>query len=254
MAYNKVFLAGTVMSEPEFTMDGERGDTLHIKIHINRNDIGKSEVVTVAIFNDELMSKALDEIKEGDYIMITNAKIVTTNYNKVSPVVCPICQNVEYKQTKAEKTEVEVFSYQLMKNIKKEEAIGINKVYLLGDVCSQLNYRPGANNGKDYVKYKLAVNRPNNKPKSEKNADYPFVVSFNNEATTAHEHLKLSSRVFVDGAIQERDIVQKVPFDCSACHNKEVSKVKSVVREVITAKVEYLNVKKEEKSEKESEE
>lgn len=248
MAYNKVFLMGTIYDEPEFTIDSERGDVLHIKIQINRKDIGKTEIVTVAIFNDDLMSKALNEMSVGDCIVITNARLITTNYTKVTPIICPECQNIEYKQTKAEKTEIEVFNYQLMKGVNPEDVIGINKVHLLGSVCSKLNYRPGANNGKDYVKYKLAVNRPG-KQKLDKKTDFPFVVSFNKEATNAHEYLKTNTSLFIDGAIQEREIIQKKQFHCSNCGIDTVSKSKSYVREVITARVEYLNIEKPEEDE-----
>lgn len=242
MAYNKVILAGTVLAEPEFNMDAAHGDVLNIKLHIRRNDIGKAEVITVSIFNDELMGQAMNEISQGDYLVITNARIITTNYNKVSPVICPVCQNVEYKSTKAEKTEVEVFDYQVMKNIDESVAIGINKVFLLGNVCSALNFRPGSNkNGKDYIKYKLAVNRSGKKDKNkEKTADYPFIVSFNQEATSASKYLKLSSVVLVEGAVQEREISQKNECHCSVCHNDSAPKAKSIVREIITTKVDYL--------------
>lgn len=248
MTYNKVFLAGIVCEEPEFTMDAEHGDSLHIKLHINRKDIGKSEYVTISIFNDTLLSKALDEVKVGDYLIVTNGKIITTNYTKISSIICPNCQNVDYKQTKGEKTEIEVYNYELMKDVNKDLAVGINKVFLMGNICSNLNFRPGANNGKDYVKYKLAVNRIGKK-KQEKLADYPFIVSFNNEATLANKYLKPSSAIFIEGAIQEREIAQKNAFHCSECGHDSNPKAKSIVREVIAARVEYLNIEKEETEE-----
>lgn len=241
MSYNKVILAGTVYSEPEFILDADRGDALQIKLYINRTDIGKSEVITVSISDDELLSKALDEVKEGDYFIVTNGRIVTTNYTKVSSIICPNCQNVDYRQTKAEKTEIIVFNYQVMRDIDVEQAIGINKVFLMGNVCSQLNFRQGANNGKDYIKYKLAVNRIGQKS-AEKNADYPFIVSFNKEATNAFKYLKPSSEIFVEGAVQEREIAQKNNYYCPSCNNESNPKAKSIVREIITAKVEYINI------------
>lgn len=253
MTYNKVFLAGTVCGEPEFTMDSERGDVVYIKLHINRKDIGKTEHVTVAIFDEELMTRALEEVKDGDYFVLTNGRIVTQNYTKTSTIICPNCQNVDYKQTKAEKTEIEVHNFEIMKGIDKDLAVGINKVFLMGNVCSQLNYRPGANNGKDYVKYKLAVNRVG-KRKGNKTADYPFIVSFNKEATNASKYLKPASEILIEGAVQEREIAQKNPYSCPSCGHDSTPKAKSIVREIITAKVEYININKEEEDELEDEE
>lgn len=244
MAYNKVILAGVVLGEPEFAMDAERGDVLLIELNIDRSDIGKTEKVTVAIFKDEVLNKALEEVHNGDYFMVTNGRIITTNYNKVSPIICPNCQNVEYKESKAEKTEIEVYNYQLMKNLDAAETIGMNKVFLIGNVCSALNYRPGTNNGKDYIKYKLAVNRVGKN--KVKNADYPFIVSFNKEATNAHQYLKSSSEIFVEGAVQEREIAQKNKYCCPVCHQESTPRSKSIVREIITAKVEYINIDKKE--------
>lgn len=245
MSFNKVFLAGTVLGDPEFSMDADHGDSLNIKLHINRKDIGKTEVITVCIFNEELLNKALEEIKDGDYMVVTNGRLISTNYIKVSSIICPICQNVDYKQTQAEKTEIEVYNYQLMKNIDKDLAIGINKIFLRGNVCSALNFRPGANNGKDYIKYKLAVNRVG-KNRIDKPADFPFIVSFNKEATNAQKYLKQGSEIFLEGAIQEREIAQKNNYNCQNCGNESTPKSKSIVREVITAKVEYINVNKDE--------
>lgn len=239
--YNKIMLAGVVASEPEFIMGTDR-DSLNIKLLINRKDIGKEEYVTVKIMEDDLINKAVDEIKVGDYFITVAARLITQIYTKISPIICQNCQNLEYKQNQAEKTEIEVLEYEIMEVKEPETAVGINKVFLLGNVCKELNFREGANNGKDYVKYKLAVNR-SKKNSSVQNADYPFIVSFGNEATSASKHLHVGDLILVEGAVQEREIVQRHQYYCPECGEESTSKAKSIVREIITLKCEYLSKK-----------
>lgn len=238
MTYNKVILAGAVITTPEFNMDSERGDVLQVKLQINRKDIGKAESISISIYESELITKGLKEIHAGDYIVI-HGRIVTTNYTKTIPIECS-CGEIDYKQKKAEKTEVEVNSFEVMRNVDPMTAIGINKVFLIGNVCSALNFRPAAGTNKDYIKYKLAVNRIG-VLKDEQTADYPFIVSFGKEASSANKMIGPSSELFIEGALQERIITQKDLYRCPVCNNEEIAKSKSSVREIITSKVVYLN-------------
>lgn len=249
MALNKVILAGIVTEEPDFIVGAIHNNALEVKLSIHRQDIGKTENISFLIFNPKLITRALNEIHEGSYVYMTG-RIITTNYIKTLPVVCSHCQNVEYRQTQAECTEIETFDFSVMEVASCENSIGINKVFLLGNVCSNLNFRPGANNGRDYVKYKLAVNRPrkemerikNQNPDIEKAADFPFIVSFNNEATMAQKHLQQSALVIIEGAIQQREIRQKQEFYCPVCNQESTPHIRSTVREVITAKANYLTL------------
>lgn len=243
MAYNKTIIAGTVITAPEFNMDSVNGDVLHVRLRINRKDIGKSEEVTVSLYDSDLIQRGVQTIEINDYFVTSNAKIMTTTYTKTVQIICSSCGEADYAQAKAEKTEIQVIDFELIKNVNPETAVGINKVFVMGNVCSALNFRPANGSYKDYIKYKLAVNRIGI-AKEIQSADYPFIVSFGKEAESSNLRLKPSSEVFIEGSIQERPIIQKVSFTCDSCKKESLEKSKSYVREIITSKVEYLNKSK----------
>ena len=112
---------------------------------------------------------------------------------------------------------------------------GINKVFLEGNVCSDLNYRD--KDGKSYCKYKLAVNQK----VFDTKAEYPYIVTFGKDAELSKTYLKKNSRVFIEGSIQQRDIRQSEPFRCDACGVEAVKKIPNIVREIITSNVLFLD-------------
>lgn len=243
MSLNKVILSGVVAEEPEFLVDSiHPTDVLQIKLHINRCDIERKEDISILLFEEDLISKALTLVHKDMYFIMNNGRLITTNYIKTVPIICPHCQNVEYKKTSSEKTEIECFDFSVMECLDPTKAVGINKVFAMGNICSELNYREGSHPSKNYIKYKLAVNRSRKEAAETKNADYPFVVSFANEAMNAHRLLHTTALVVVEGAIQERTIKQSTEILCENCGQLSSPHVESVVREVITAKVDYITL------------
>lgn len=241
MSYNKVILAGIVKEKPTIRFVPELGKTINIKLEINRKDIAKKEIVTIMSTNEDLMKEVLMTVHVGDYCSTINAKIITTNYEKNLEVICSHCQNVSYVRQGAERTDIEFYDFATMKLQEDQEVYGINKVIVMGAICSDLNYRT-AQTTKSYIKYKLAIDR-NGRSKIIQPADYPFIVSFGQEADTANTYLARSSIVLIEGAIQEREIKQKVTNTCSACGNALTIKKESIVREIITSKVKYISKK-----------
>lgn len=243
MSLNKVILSGVVAEEPEFLAESIHSeDVLQIKLFINRCDIDRQETISILLFNDDLISKALTLVHKDMYLLMNNGRLITTNYIKTVPIICPHCQNVEYKKTSSEKTEIECLDFSVMECSDPLKAVGINKVFAMGNICSELNYREGTHPSKNYIKYKLAVNRSRREAAETKNADYPFVVSFANEATNAHRLLHTTALVVVEGAIQERTIKQSTDILCENCGHTSSPHVESTVREIITAKVDYVTL------------
>jgi len=241
MNTNRVIIMGIVVEKPIIKYVAEIGKSVYVKLKIDRKDIGKTETITVSTSVEEVMKNVLLNVKPGDLFFSGSAKISTFIYDKNIEIVCPHCQEVTYINTRAERTDIIFTDFELIKN-PQPTAFGYNKVYLLGRICSDLNYRqnltrPGA---KSYIKYKLAVDRAG-KYKEQQDADYPFIVSFGKEADTASQHLKTSDLVLVEGSVQEREIKQKVSNTCSVCGNTINTRKDSFVREIITSNVKYLD-------------
>lgn len=244
MAFNKVMLAGIVQREPEYLFNRGENGALQARLEINRQDLNKKELISVLFTEDNVLNQAMNEVREGDYLFVSDGRLVTTNYKKVSEVVCPHCQEVEYQTTSSERTEIVVKDFSVIhrEDCNQLDALpGINKVFLLGNVCSDLYFRPGEKNGnKEYVKYKLAVDRPGHFTEEQQSGDYPFIVSFHKDATISSRLIHKGDLVFVEGAIQQRIIHQKAHVDCESCHQMAEIRLTSIVREIITSRVEIM--------------
>ena len=124
--YNKVILAGIVADDPEYLANSVFGEALRVQLLINRRDIGKIEEIGFWITKDELLSRGLQEIHKDDYLVVTNGRIVTQNYEKTNTLVCPHCQNVTYDKVSAERTDVVALNFDVMQGMDIQESIGIN--------------------------------------------------------------------------------------------------------------------------------
>ena len=236
---NKVYLAGIVVERPTMKYASEIGKVISVKIEINRKDIARKETITLISPVEEVMKEVLRTVRVGDFFYTEKARIVTTNYDKNVEVVCPHCQEVSYIHSRAERTDIHFTEFSSVRVQPDQEVYGMNKILLLGEVCSDMNYR--TTGLKSYVKYKVAVNRLGKYRTSAQSSDYPFIVSFGKEADAANEHLKVSSIILAEGSVQEREIKQKVNHTCESCGNTINTKKESYVREIITSNVKYLD-------------
>lgn len=230
---NFAFIGGVVKS-PVYFMN----DFLCVELEINRRDLSKVENLTIMATGKENIAKALAQIKEGNYFFTEKAYLRTRTYIRRKELECSECYNVEYEKVKSEVTEI-IFEDFCIINIEPGKIpYGINKVFLEGNVCNDLNYRE--KDGKAYCKYKMAVN----KTLYDSEAEYPFVVTFGKDAELSKKYLERNSRVLVEGSIQERIVKQTTDFICSECGNFAQKKVPNIVREVITSSVLFLDKKK----------
>lgn len=239
--YNKVILAGIVADDPEYLANSVFGEALRVQLLINRRDIGKIEEIGFWITKDELLSRGLQEIHKDDYLVVTNGRIVTQNYEKTNTLVCPHCQNVTYDKVSAERTDVVALNFDVMQGMDIQESIGINKVFLMGNICTKLIDNPTKAVGMECVKYKIAVSRPYKN--TDKKTDFPFIVSFNELAIAARKHFEVSDLVLVEGAIQEREVRQKHPMYCELC-KQDVTPITEIdVIEIIASRVARVRLK-----------
>jgi len=107
-----------------------------------------------------------------------------------------------------------------------------NAVFLLGSLCSDVDFRVLPKSGVSYAKYQMAVNRDRGK-----GADYPFIISFGKQAESDALHLRKSSQCLVRGRVQTREFDQ--PLKCPSCGHEWTKP--SVATEIVADNVEYLN-------------
>ena len=153
-AFNRCIISGLIDSEPNFNPDGE----LIFSIIINRKDIPRKEKIHVTIKNKGLYKKAFKEIKKNNFFLSNKAHIETRDVDRVKEIVCPHCSNVTLQKIHGENTLVVIddFSVYLKKDLETSPLEGINQVYLMGVVCSNLKYTKAAN-GKEFLKYKISL-------------------------------------------------------------------------------------------------
>lgn len=107
-----------------------------------------------------------------------------------------------------------------------------NHVFLLGSLCSDVDFRILPKSGVASAKYQMAITRDRGK-----GTDFPYVVSFGKQAESDAIHLRKSSQCLVRGRIQTREFRQ--PLTCPHC--QESWEKESVATEVVADNVEYLN-------------
>ena len=237
-SYNKVVLAGYVKSLPvQVECSPLHKKAVTFELMIERSELNLNDILTLKAY-DGCAERLERELKKGEYFVSENVTIRTTNYEKKIEVICPHCQTVETLVIPAEKTEIVISDYIMVPKTKVLTLLGINRCVLLGNICSELNFRT-MNNGKSYLKYKLAVNREGWMKKLQ-HADYPFVVCFGGEAESGNKYLETSDLVLVEGAVQERHITQNFQFQCKECGNICIEAKTSPVVEIIASNVEYL--------------
>lgn len=237
-SYNKVVLAGYVKSLPvQVECDQLHKKAVTFELMIERSELNLNDILTIKAY-DGCADRLERELKKGEYFVSESVMLRTTNYEKKIEVICPHCQTVETLVIPAEKTEIIISDYIMVPKTKVLTLLGINRCVLLGNICSELNFRT-MNNGKSYLKYKLAVNREGWMKKYQ-HADYPFIVCFGGEAESGNKYLETSDLVLVEGAVQERHITQNFQFQCKECGNVSIEAKNSPVVEVIASNVEYL--------------
>ena len=236
-AFNRCIISGLIDSEPNFNPDGE----LIFSIIINRKDIPRKEKIHVTIKNKGLYKKAFKEIKKNNFFLSNKAHIETRDVDRVKEIVCPHCSNVTLQKIHGENTLVVIddFSVYLKKDLETSPLEGINQVYLMGVVCSNLKYTKAAN-GKEFLKYKISLLNINN-DKNEKKYNYPFAVCFGQELENAQKKLQKGDIVFIEGAVQERTFKQTTKdVMCSSCKTMFKHFNTNTAKEIIVSHAKYL--------------
>ena len=113
-----------------------------------------------------------------------------------------------------------------------------NVVMIIGTLCRDpVQYEYEDKNG-CMVQYQIAANRRYHirDGHDEERTDYPWVKTINKQARDDYAHLKMNSTVFINGAIQTREIERELT--CETCG--EAYTLKEGVAELFPYSVEYL--------------
>lgn len=235
VSYNRCIIGGIVVENPRFSA---AGDAVIVKLSINRIDIGKTEEIEVFTNDMKIGQRFFKEVHVGDYFLSTDAEIRTSNYLKSLEIICPECNEINYIDVPGEKTEIFINkTFNSFPVSKGTVPTGINKVFLMGQICSKINHRQLYNDN-EYVKYKLKI-----ADFASDDVNYPFIVSFGKEAANATKYLKQYDNLFIEGAVQERHFKQAKECKCSHCQHNFSHSVPAYAREVITSNVKYLALK-----------
>lgn len=114
-----------------------------------------------------------------------------------------------------------------------------NNVMVIGTLCRDpVFYEYSDVGGNCMTQYQIACNRRYHirDGHDEERTDYPWVKTINQRGRDDYKHLKINSTVFINGAIQTRDIKRSIT--CPVCG--EVFEKSEMVSELFPYSVEYL--------------
>ena len=213
---------------------------------------GRTDYPRINVFglSEEQARKIYDEFKIGEFVMIRG--MVSTKMAK-KVIKCEGCG----KEYESDALVTEVIAYSMPVHLQGEyEAESLkefaNNLHMIGAVCSEIQSRKSPS-GVSMTQYQVAVNRKYHVKEKEDKTDFPWIKTFGKQAEEDEKHLKLSSQVYINGAIQTREVNKTIV--CDECE----SQIKYIenLGEIVPQDVEYLNncvFDEENKEEKENKE
>lgn len=225
---NFVLMHGQVRADPKITI-GKEGNLIKamFMMRVLRRPTTSGEFASkrlqidcpVIYTRNQEMATQIQELKVGDMIDVRG--VITSRECRKS-TICPECQHKNVSDGNI----VYVTPIYMRKNehasddeglaLLKERAEVSNIVNVIGNLCREPNDYTDAN-GKKYAQYQLAVNRRIHikEDADEIRTDYPWVKTFGNQAYMDSANLHMGSCVYINGALQTREIERKTI--CEAC-------------------------------------
>lgn len=252
---NFVYLHGQVYDRPKIYVDGSgvaKKASFAVKVLRRPSAKGEGSVTTgklsldvpTIMTMDETLIRTCAELHKGDMVDIRGVyttrevkkksicacgheNISAGNFVFITPIY--ICQR-----------EQELNDEQGMELLRKRSEIS-NLVLLIGTLCREPEMREFENNGKksNVCQYQLAANRRyhiRDGMHDQERTDYPWIKTAGKQANEDMERLHMGSTVFINGAIQTREIERKVT--CDACGDQYP--IKEMACEIFPYSVEYL--------------
>ncbi len=233
---NTITLVGSVSSPIAVTFNKVHS-TYRIAFNLKtlrRN--GRTDFPRVNVYglSEEDARKIYDTFKIDTFIMV-RGMVSTKMTQKV--IKCEGCGKEHVSDALV--TEVIAYSKPVLLNGEyeanelKEFA---NNLHMIGAVCSEVQARKSTS-GVSMTQYQIAVNRKYHVKEKEDKTDFPWVKTFGKQAEEDEKHLKVSSQIYINGAIQTREVGKTIV--CEECE----STIKYVenLGEIVPQDVEYLN-------------
>lgn len=251
---NYVFLHGQVFDRPRIFIDEhgvQRKASLAVRVIRRPYISGEGAVVTgklsidiptVMTMNPELV-RACSELRKGDMVDIRGVyttrevkkkstcphgheNIWAGNFVFITPIY--ICRR-----------EHELSEEEGIKLLRERAEIS-NLVMMIGTLCRDPVLRETSDGKKTtaLAQYQLASNRRYHirDGHEQERTDYPWIKTINKQAREDMEHLRTNSTVFINGAIQTREIEREIT--CDTCGESYL--IKESVCEIFPYSVEYL--------------
>ena len=246
---NKVILHGQVMSNKIQGLDAQP-EKARMFLKVLRRPSSPGQVYANALKTDfpkiesrnEDYIKAMKVLKKGDMVEV---KGVFTTREVLKVTTCPFCHTVNesegndayitpiyIRRSEQELSDEECFE------LLKERAEVSNGVMLLGALCRD-PVRYTDEQGREYAQYQLAVGRKYRIPEKDQEdvrTDYPWIKTFGQQALKDAEGLHTGSWVYIDGAVQTRQIRRTTI--CSKCGSEYPWA--DMVMEIVPYSTEYL--------------
>lgn len=195
----------------------------------------------VMTMNPELINKC-SELRNGDMVDICG--VYTTREVKKT-TICPQGHKVEWDGNFVFITPIYICRRET--GLSQDEGIALlrtrteisNRVMIIGTLCRDPVLRETTDGSKTtaVAQYQLAANRRYHiRDGHEERTDYPWIKTINRQARDDAEHLRMGSSVFIDGAIQTREIERSLT--CPECGT--TFSYKEPVCEIFPYSVEYL--------------
>lgn len=246
---NFVLLHGQVRQDPQitikdgaivkamFTMRVLRRPTTNVELAGSKLQIDCPVIYT----RNEEMALQIQKLRIGDMVDI---KGVISSRECRKSTYCPECGNKNVKDGNI----VYITPIYLCQRDNADETSGLkllkeraevsNVVNVIGNLCREPGYYVDGN-GRKYAQYQLAVNRRFRikEDMEEVKTDYPWVKTFGKQAYDDSLCLHVGSSVYVNGAIQTREIERTC-----VCENCEAEyKWNDAVAEIVPYYIGYLS-------------
>lgn len=233
---NTIRLAGEVCSPISVTVNKTHG-TYRVAFNLKtlrRN--GRTDFPRVNVFglSEEDAKQIYNDFKIGEFVMV-RGMISTKMAKKI--IKCEGCG----KEYESDTLVTEVIAYSKPVHLQgKYDAVELkefaNNLHMIGSVCSEIQSRQGPS-GVSMTQYQIAVNRKFHVKEKEDKTDFPWVKTFGKQAEDDEKHLKVSSQIYINGAIQTRELAKTLV--CDECEN-QIKYIENVA-EIVPQDIEYLN-------------
>lgn len=196
----------------------------------------------IILTKNEALIKKFFDLNVGDMIDVKGA---LSTQEVIKTTVCPQCGNKNSVPGNSVFV-TPIYVCRREQGLSPEDGIRIlkercevsNTVAVIGTLCRDPEGHED-DKGQHYARYQLAVNRKYHIKEDDPSikTDYPWVKTFGNQALEDSKGLRMSSVVYINGALQTREIER-----LSTCeHCGAQYKWKETVTEIVPYSTEYLS-------------